>query len=255
MQTIYKQHYINLKHQSFKTSNLKHHHLKFMTMKISKLVAATVIVCVGFTACNSNDNEIERDLSSLDAYLDSVRSVKPVYSEEGWATIKTEYNRTIDKVQVAGKELSTDANRKLEEVKVEYNKLKDEYEVHIADKKKEAEAGDYKVTLRKSLFGEEMVGSDMQFNWVTAKNALSVYDRFVNTVKDNREKYSREDWDEIKTLYEALDTRKNEIEKELSGPDNRDIAKLKIQFAGLKAFRRPASKVEENEEAKDDKTK
>ena len=118
-------------------------------MKISKLVAATVIVCVGFTACDSNDNEIERDLSSLDAYLDSVKSVKPVYSEEGWAEIKTEYNRTIDKVQVAGKELSSDANKKLEEVKAEYNKLKDEYEVHIAEKNKEAGPDNYKVSIRK----------------------------------------------------------------------------------------------------------
>ena len=56
---------------------------------------------------------------------------------------------------------------------------------------------------------------------------LSVYDRFVNTVKENREKYSSEDWDEIKTLYEALDTRKNEIEKDLQGSnDNLKIAKL-----------------------------
>ena len=224
-------------------------------MKISKLVAATVMVCVGFTACDSNDNEIERDLSKLDAYLDSVKSVKPVYSEEGWATIKTEYNRTIDKVEVAGEELSSDANKKLEEVKAEYNKLKDDYEVHIADKKKDAETNDYKVTLRKSLFGEQQVGADMQFSWVTAKNALSVYDRFVNTVKENRDKYSREDWDEIKTLYEALDTRKNEIEKDLEGSDNLKIAKLKVQFAGLKAVRRPASKIGENEEAKDAKTK
>ena len=224
-------------------------------MKTSKLVAATIMVCIGFTACNSNDNEIERDLSSLDAYLDSVKSVKPVYSGEGWAEIKTEYNRTIDKVQVAGKELSSDANKKLEEVKAEYNKLKDEYEVHIAEKNKEAGPDNYKVSIRRSLFGEEQVGSDMQFGWVTANNALAVYDRFVNTVKENRDKYSREDWDEIKTLYEALDTRKNEIEKDLPGSDNMKIAKLKVQFAGLKAIRRPASKVGENEDAKDDKTK
>jgi uncharacterized protein YacL (UPF0231 family) len=224
-----------------------------MTMKISNLVAATFIICFGFTACDSNDdNEIDRDLSRLDSYLDSVKTVKPVYSEEGWATIKTEYNRTIDKVQVAGKELSSDANKKLEEVKAEYNKLKDDYEVHIRDTKNETAAGDYKVTLRRSLFGEEQVGSDMQFNWVTGKNALAVYDRFVNTVKDNRDKYSREDWDEIKTLYEALDTRKNEIEKDLATSDNHKIAKLKIQFAGLKAFRRPASKIGENEDAKED---
>jgi hypothetical protein len=39
--------------------------------------------------------------------------------------------------------------------------------------------------------------------------SLGVYDQFVNTVQTNKDKYSREDWDEIKLMYEALDSRKN----------------------------------------------
>lgn len=221
-------------------------------MKIIRLATVAVILSVGIISCDSKeDKEIDRQLSQLDAYLDSVKSITPVYSEDGWANIKTEYNRTIEKVQVEGKELSADANKKLEEVKAEYNKLKDEYDVHIREKKaKEEAATDYKGNLRKALFGDEKIGSDMQFGFVTANNALSVYDRFVNTVKDNRDNYSREDWDEIKLLYEALDTRKNEIEKDLATSDNLKIAKLKIQFAGIKAIRRPASKLTENDDAK-----
>jgi hypothetical protein len=48
---------------------------------------------------------------------------------------------------------------------------------------------------------------------VNATNILGVYDQFVNTVKDNKDNYSREDWDEIKLMYEALDSRKNTVEK------------------------------------------
>jgi hypothetical protein len=40
-------------------------------------------------------------------------------------------------------------------------------------------------------------GDDMNFDWVNATNILGVYDQFVNTVKDNKDNYSREDWDEI----------------------------------------------------------
>jgi hypothetical protein len=36
--------------------------------------------------------------------------------------------------------------------------------------------------------------------------------------------YTREDWDEIKVLYEALDTRKNTVEKDLASSDNMKIA-------------------------------
>jgi hypothetical protein len=64
------------------------------------------------------------------------------------------------------------------------------------------------------LFGEGKIGDDMNFDWVNATNILGVYDQFVNTVKDNKDNYSREDWDEIKLMYEALDSRKNTVEKE-----------------------------------------
>jgi hypothetical protein len=95
-----------------------------------------------------------------------------------------------------------------------------------------------------------MIGTDLQFGFVTASNLLSVFSNFVNTVSDNRNNYSREDWDEIKVLYEALDTRKNEVEKDLPKGDNFKIAKLKIKFSTIKATHRGGTKAVENKEAK-----
>lgn len=63
--------------------------------------------------------------------------------------------------------------------------------------------------------------------------------------------YTREDWDEIKVLYEALDTRKNEVEKDLSGSDNLKIAGLKVKFAAIKATHRAGTKGTENQDSKD----
>jgi len=51
-------------------------------------------------------------------------------------------------------------------------------------------------------------------------------------------------------LYEALDTRKNEVEKNLSTKDNLKIAKEKIRFASIESIERPLSKVSENSDAK-----
>ena len=104
--------------------------------------------------------------------------------------------------------------------------------------------------LRNRLFGEGVVGKDLRFGFVNSGNAKSVYEKFVNGVSDHRNSYSREDWDEIKVLYEALDNRKNAIEPELSAKDNRAIAGLKIRFASIKAWNRPGTKVEENQMAK-----
>ena len=79
-----------------------------------------------------------------------------------------------------------------------------------------------------------------------------VNDTFTSTVEKNKATYSREDWDEIKLLYEALDTRKNTVENEgLTGTDNMKIASIKFKFAPLLKINRISSKAEENEEAKE----
>jgi len=105
-------------------------------------------------------------------------------------------------------------------------------------------------SLRNRLFGEGVVGKDLKFGFVNGSNVKSVYEKFVNGVSDNRNTYSREDWDEIKVLYEALDNRKNVIEPQIKTKDNLDIARLKIRFTAIKAWNRPGTKVDENQLAK-----
>ena len=108
-----------------------------------------------------------------------------------------------------------------------------------------------KQQLRNALFGEGKIGDDMSFAWVNAQNIHSVYQQFVHTVEDNKDSYSREDWDEIKLMYEALDSRKNTVEKEgLSSEDNRKIAGLKLKFAPMYTVNRMGAKSEETAAAK-----
>jgi hypothetical protein len=91
----------------------------------------------------------------------------------------------------------------------------------------------------------------MNFNWVNKDNIHAVYQQFIHTAEDNKDSYSREDWDEIKLMYEALDSRKNTVEKEgLSSEDNRKIAGLKFKFAPMLKVNRMGAKSEEMKEAK-----
>jgi hypothetical protein len=220
-------------------------------VKHSSFLTGIVFSCAIISSCGpQTEKETEKELTRLGNYLDSVKAATPEYTAEGWRKIKSEYNNTIEKVENSGEKLSEAANNKLEAAKAEYNALKTDYEIHIREVKEKENLAEYKHKLRRELFGDEKIGSDMQFEFVTAKNALPVYDRFVHTVKENQDKYSREDWDEIKLLYEALDTRKNEIEKDLASSDNMEIAKLKVQFASINTLKRPLSKIEENEDAK-----
>jgi hypothetical protein len=138
--------------------------------------------------------------------------------------------------------------------KEKYATLRTNYETKLKAQelqvKSENAIPDSRQLLRSRLFGEGIIGADMKFSAVTAKNILDVYKHFVNTVDDNKKNYSREDWDEIKVLYEALDTRKNAVEKDLASSDNLKIAGLKIKFATIKSLHRGGTKAEENEKAK-----
>jgi len=224
-------------------------------MKKITLIIAAVTVAAGFTACNTGATDGKQDAVNLNKYVDSVESLAPVYTVANWSAVDNGYQERALLAEKNVATLEADDKAKVEESKVKYAALKAKYEAKLKENEMEAKAAasapDYRQVLRSKLFGEGKVGADMKMEMVTADNALSVYKTFVNTVADNKNNYSREDWDEIKVLYEALDTRKNVIEKDLSGSDNMKIAGLKIKFASIKATHRGGTKGAENEAAKE----
>jgi hypothetical protein len=52
----------------------------------------------------------------------------------------------------------------------------------------------------------------MNFDWVNKDNIHNVYQQFVHTVEDNKDAIL-EDWDEVKLMYEALDSRKTLLKR------------------------------------------
>jgi hypothetical protein len=206
----------------------------------------TVPIIIGFVACTNNKAGEKAATAELKAYVDSVNSATPVYTAENWAAIDQGYQARALKAEAGLAEMSDENKAELEASKKSYEELKAKYQTEL----EKNTIVDYRVALRNSLFGEGKVGADMTFSFANAANLLSIYQNFVDAVDLNRNAYSREDWDEIKVLYEALDTRKNVVEPDLSGPDNRAIAALKIKYASIYTTNRPTSKVRENSDAK-----
>lgn len=236
-------------------------------MKKNYLLISTATVLIVFTACKSKENtEAMQDATSLNMYVDSVKGLEPVYTVENWTAINDGYQERAMKAEKSLSSLEASDKAKAEASRERYAALKADYEAKLKENEMKAatdkassdskistlksDVADYRTTLRNNLFGEGKIGSDMQFNYVTAANILTVYDNFVNTVADNKKLYTREDWDEINVLYEALDNRKNSVEKDLASNDNRKIAGLKIRFASIAATHRGGTKVKENSDSK-----
>jgi hypothetical protein len=225
-------------------------------MTKTKLLIAAAIVTMGFTACNNENKEAKQDAAILNMYVDSVENATPVYTVANWTAIDNGYQERALKAEKNLATLSAEEKAKAEASKAKYEALKAKYELAIKEQEMKAAmqpantAPNFRKVLRDRLFGEGKIGNDMQFAFVTGDNILGIYKNFVDVVADNKNTYSREDWDEINVLYEALDTRKNAVEKDLKTADNLKIAGLKIRFASIAATHRGGTKVKENAEAK-----
>ncbi len=223
-------------------------------MTTTKLFIAAAIVSIGFTACNTEKKEAH-EVEVLTTYVDSVEGLTPVYTTESWTAIENGYQERMSRAEKNMAALSEEERARAEATKARYAALKSKYELIIKENEAKMNATtttspNFRKVLRDRLFGEGKIGDDMQFNYVTGANILSVYQNFVDAVADNKNNYTREDWDEINVLYEALDTRKNAVEKDLKTNDNLKIAGLKVRFASIVATNRGGAKVRENEEAK-----
>lgn len=218
-------------------------------MKNRIFVLGLAVIALGVTSCKGEkEQEAEKTIDNYTVYVDSVSNVSVEDAKANWKSIEANYELKSSQAETAVSDLKEDdkAKEKLEAGKEKYAALKADIEAVLM-----AAEPTSKQELRNELFGDGKIGDDMNFDWVNTGNIHGVYQQFVHIVENNKDRYSREDWDEVKLMYEALDSRKNTVEKEgLSSEDNLKIAALKLKFAPMFTLNRMGAKSEEMKEAK-----
>lgn len=215
------------------------------------LLYSIAVASVAFVSCKSEtEKEAEKTVNSYTSFTDSVGSLAVSDAKSNWASIESSYQTRAAAAESAVTTLADDASAKdrVEAGRQKYERLKAEVSAEL---EKEA-TPDRSQALRDAYFGAGKIGKDMDFSWVNKDNILRVYNDFYNEFDKNKDNYSREDFDEIKAMYEALDAHKNKVEKEgLSSKDNRKIAEIKLKFAPKFKWERMGAKANENQKAKD----
>ena len=226
-------------------------------MKNLGLLLGISSVFILFTACKDEKKvQAQKSIDSYVVYVDSLENIDSNDTVANWDEIDASYQMKSNEAENAlvNLEQSEKEQARLNESKSKYEALRAKREAAMQQKNELAAAANStptKKSLKNIFFGEGKVGNDMNLNWVNKNNILEVYSNFVNTAQKNKDSYSREDWDEIKLMYEALDSRKNTVEKEgLTGSDNIKIASLKVQFAPMLTLNRMGAKSDESEKAK-----
>jgi hypothetical protein len=227
-------------------------------MKNLRLVAGAIAITAVFASCKNEEKQLaEKHVDHYVVFVDSVNSLDAAERSANWAAIDAEYQARVADADAALTTLENDAKaqEKINESKTKYEGVKSQAESDAKAKEEAAAAAAAPAgnSLADTFFGAgNVVGNDMKFMWVNKDNILSVYQKFYETFDANKDNYSRQDLDKIKAYYEALDARKNTVEKEgLSSSDNNKIAGLKLKFAPAFRWERLTAKGEENEKAKD----
>lgn len=213
------------------------------------------MVLLGLVSCKNDEKELaDKRISELESYVDSLKTVAAADMESNWDQIAADFDRKSTEANAAltnlDEETRNASQQKIDAARSSYDGFKVTLETKAAETT--AVASNPNQMLRDRFFGAGKVGEDMNFSWVNKDNILSVYDAFFQSYKDNKENFTREDYDEVKLMYEALDSRKNTVEKEgLSSEDNGKIASIKFKFGPMFKMNRIGAKSRENAEAKE----
>lgn len=218
-------------------------------MKKGTLLLGVAVIALAFTSCKKDEKEWQGDkaVDSYSVYVDSIEKAT-IDEKTDWDQIDAGYELRMKEAEasLANSKDSIKAQERMLSVREKYEILRAKSVVAST-----TPTPNSKQQLRNALFGEGKIGDDMNFGWVNAANIHQVYQSFIHTAETNKDSYTREDWDEIKLMYEALDSRKNTVEKEgLSSEDNRKIAGLKFKFAPMLKVNRIGEKTEEMKNAK-----
>jgi hypothetical protein len=220
------------------------------------------MILVGMVSCVGKEKELaDKRINELESFVDSLKMVSAEDRQVNWDAIVADYeakqilaNEALLNLEATDKTTSQEkvnaSNAKYDELKVTVISKNETEPAFVKNTKPQKLSASQ--LLRDRLFGSGKIGRDMNFTWVNKNNILSVYDTFFNSYKNNKADFSREDYDEIKLMFEALDTRKNTVEKEgLSTDDNMKIASIKVKFLPMYKVNRVGAKSRENQEAKE----
>lgn len=223
-------------------------------MKNLKLIIGPFLVIFTIMACRNTENEQRYEsVDAYESYVDSISNVGMQDVSDRWDEIENtvRQRRNEAESQLRSIEDQNELKNRYEQKIYSTTERYDDFRRNVLEERERTQATNATQNLRNSLFKNANVGDNRNFDWVNKDNILATYDHFVTTVTNNKDNYTRAEWDEIKMLYEALDTRKNTVENEgLSAEDNRKIAALKVKFSPMYHVNRLDAKTEENKESK-----
>lgn len=220
-----------------------------------KKLVLLAIAAVGVIACNNNTEVQDQGspISGLEAWLDSIDNLGDVSADQ-MAAIEAEYNTATAGLDMEG--MSEEDKKALDLAKGRWETFK--LNNASMDEEGGEEMGEevviteeHKKEIYTEFLGDVSMADANDYSFMTAENALSVYQNFADKAKMHKDDYNSDDWNFVKAIYEKIDARKNEVEGTLKGADNLKIAKIKAGLAPMFKIGKIKAKIEEKVDQKE----
>lgn len=215
---------------------------------MKKLILLTMVAGT-FIACNSNKTETAEvsPVENLEMWLDSMEKFGDLTAEQ-MNQAQSEYDAA--KAGINEETLTEEEKAEINEINARWDAFKNN-NMHSHDATVVKVSPERTKVIITEFFPHATMANNDDFTFMTAQNALVTYQGFEQKVKMHKDHYSSDDWNFVKALYEKMDQRKNEIEKDLAGSDNLKIAAIKISLAPIFAFGKVDEKTEDKVEQKE----
>lgn len=184
-------------------------------------------------SCNEAERKnAENTVKKYAGFVDSVDVLEVKTASKNWDAIQGKNDHHKINAEIALNKVTDKGNieKKLNRAILKFERFKGK----VMLEKEKSKIERMKRKLGKVLLGDLYTYNDVQLLWITRKNVLRVYQKFIAKINQDQDTFTEEDWEEIKALYEALEKRRDEIEKEgLSGIESREIVLLKLKYAPI----------------------
>lgn len=204
-------------------------------MKNLILLLLFSLITVG--SCQDRSTEkVNQYVSLYTNYVDSIIKLPIKDAAHNWVKIQDRYQKL--KINLDGALQDIENKKRIKKRIDTFSSLFKDYRIEVLVESDKLNLESAKILLARSLFGKQYKNKRQSFNWVNNKNIATVYDTFYENVKLNESNYLKQDWDEIKLLHMALESRRKTIEElyTVTIDSKNTIKEVNMKFATLSSF-------------------
>ena len=204
------------------------------TMKWVLVLALTVATLGGAQA----QSQIEQDLADLRAWMQRRSGQADSTIRKEWPSVKQEFKQLTSGLNRNSQNLSEESREEYDAIKQRYKGWEDRNDGTFVDLDgKELERWE-----------RELTGTT-KIKRVKAAKIRDVYVRLLERTREQRRNWSPRDWEYAEFVFGELNSRKAELQSQLSSGDKIKIAALQVEFTSLKKSREVKDAYEQRRES------